>query len=488
MTQIEPREADARFEDTSSDAHVRWSEVLTRAWAPSLALVSLAVWLHAANSLLLATMVDAMLSEIGGEALVAWTVALYLVGSICAGAVSGLAATRFGLRPAMAAAAALFAFGCAVNALASSMEVVLGARLLQGIGGGGLMALSFVAVGRLFPPRLTARVIAVVSGVWGASALMGPLIGGLFVQYASWRAALWAFAAQAAVLALWMTFGLRGRALGAAGTKGTTRAPLLRLALIAAGVVSIASGGIVDGIPASAAAVAIGFACLWGARRLDARRGEDRMLPVGAFGLREPSGAALLMVLSAAFCLVAFTAYGPILMIRLHGATPLTAGYALGAISVSWSTAAVLASSLPSRRDPQTIALGMTLAALSLPGFALFVPEGPVAAIVAMGVMEGAGFGLAWTFILRRAQALAAPQDAARVASALPTAQQLGYAAGAAYAGIAANAAGFAADADAQTLREAARLLFLAPLPAAVLCLVAMVRFTRAPLPGRAVA
>ena len=89
------------------------------------------------------------------------------------------------------------------------MPVLLVGRLMEGIGGGGLMALAFVAVGKLFPPRLTARALAVVSTLWGVSALLGPLTGGLFVAYADWRWGLWAFAAQAAALAVWIALVLR---------------------------------------------------------------------------------------------------------------------------------------------------------------------------------------------------------------------------------------------------------------------------------------
>ena len=57
------------------------------------------------------------------------------------------------------------------------------------------MALSYVAVARLFPERLMPRLLALVSAGWGVSALCGPLIGGAFASMGWWRGGFWAFAA-----------------------------------------------------------------------------------------------------------------------------------------------------------------------------------------------------------------------------------------------------------------------------------------------------
>ncbi|MDE0253564.1 MAG: MFS transporter, partial [Rhodospirillaceae bacterium] len=91
----------------------------------ALILVCAGVWLHAADSLLVATMLPALVAEIGGEALIGWTVSLYEIGTILTGAASGLLAARYGVRLPMTIAAAAFAAGCAISALAPSMWVVL---------------------------------------------------------------------------------------------------------------------------------------------------------------------------------------------------------------------------------------------------------------------------------------------------------------------------------------------------------------------------
>ena len=99
-----PPTCDAAHDSPATD-HVSWFEFLGAGYAAPLILVSLGVWLHAADSLVVATMLPAIVAEIGGAAFVSWTVSIYEIGSIVAGAASALLTLRLGLRGPMAAAA-----------------------------------------------------------------------------------------------------------------------------------------------------------------------------------------------------------------------------------------------------------------------------------------------------------------------------------------------------------------------------------------------
>jgi len=453
-----------------------WKEIMGRQYGPSLALVCAGVWLHAADGLLVSTMTPAIVADIGGIALIPWTVALYEIGSIVAGAASGLLALRFGVRRPMALAACLFAFGCAVSALAPEMWVLLAGRLLQGFGGGGLMALSFVSVSRLFPSRLMARVMGALSTVWAASAFMGPLIGGLFVELATWRLGFWAFAAQAAVLAVWLASRREVSARTAeAAQRG--RFPFVRLLWLCAGVVAIAYAGVSVSAIRTPLFVAIGLVCLAIFLLLDAHRPASRLLPHHPFSLRRPVGAALTMILCFAAATVAIGLYVPFVITRLHGVSALVAGYVIALEAIAWAISAALLSGLPEKRDRLAIVTGLVIVTISIPGFAYAVPNGPVVLVALCGILQGAGFGMAWTFILRRATAIAPPGDTDLVAGAIPTVQRLGYALGAAYVGIIANAWGIEhVDADG-ALERAATAIFLACLPLTVVGLIATARF-----------
>jgi MFS family permease len=103
----------------------------TVGWAPTTALC-LGVWLHAADSLLAATVMPSAVAEIGGLAFIYWAIALYQLGSIVAGAGTGMLAIRLGLRAAMSVAALVYGGGCVASALAPDIATMLLGRLVQG--------------------------------------------------------------------------------------------------------------------------------------------------------------------------------------------------------------------------------------------------------------------------------------------------------------------------------------------------------------------
>ena len=106
---------------------------------------------------------------------------------------------------------------------------------------------------------------------------------------------------------------------------------------------------------------------------------------------------------------------------------------------------------------------------------------GPVWLVALFAAAEGIGFGMSWTFILRRAIGRADADDAERLASALPTVQRIGYALGAAWAGLVANAAGIADDMSRPELARAGAAVFAACWPLALAALPMAFRFTRRP-------
>ncbi|SDG42618.1 MFS transporter [Sulfitobacter delicatus] len=466
MTQITPDSIE------TPNAYVSWGEFLGSAYAASLALVCLAVWLHAADSLIVATMLPSIVAEIGGAALVSWSVSIYEIGSIVAGAAAALLTMRYGLRGPMSLSAALFGAGCALSAMSPTMTVLLVGRGLQGLGGGGLVAMCFLTIGVLFPRRYAARALAAVSTFWGISAFLGPLIGGFFVEYATWRLGFWFFAAQAFGLALWIA--LRGGIARPAAVTEMDRFPVTRLALLCLAVVLISLGGVRVEPLSTTLYVGAGLACLgWFLWRDNAAKG-DRLLPAAPIDPRHATGATLLMLFLLSMATVAILAYGPLLMVAVHGTSALVAGYIVAASSVGWTLTAVLVSGAPERQDRAWITAGMAMTTLAVAGFAYAVPQGPLWLIAVFALFEGGGFGLAWTFILRRITALVAEDEVQRVSGAMPTVQRLGYALGAAYVGIIANASGFLTMDGPAEAAHVAGWVFLSCVPLALAGLMAM--------------
>ncbi len=462
---------------TSSPAYISWRAFLSARHTPALALVCLGVWLHASDSLIVATMLPSIVTEIGGAAYVSWTVSIYEIGSVFAGAASALLSMRYGLRWPMGGAALLFAAGCALSAISPVMELVLAGRALQGLGGGGLVALSFVAAGVLFPRAHRARVMATVSAFWGMSAFLGPLLGGLFVEYATWRIGFWFFAAQAGLLALWIF--RHPEAAPAHSTPASTGFPITRLALLCLAVLLISTAGVRVEFWRTTLLALAGLSCLIWFLWRDSKADQDRLLPHAPFDPRTATGGTLAMLLLISMSTIAILAYGPILMSLIHGMSALSAGYVVACSSIGWTLAAIAISGAPETQDRLWIITGMTLTALSVAAFTIVVPHGPPLLIAAASFAEGFGFGMAWTFILRRITALVPETEIARVSGAMPTVQRIGYALGAAFIGIVANASGFLNMDSAKDAAQVARALFLASLPLACLGLLAMIGLVR---------
>lgn len=462
---------------TAGAAHVSWGEVLTRRQIGPLLLVCLGVWLHAADALIVATMMPAIVQSIGGEDYLAWSIAIYEIGTILAGATGAWLTLRIGLRLPMGGAALLFAAGCFISAAAPDMPILLFGRLLQGIGGGGLTAMSFIALNRLFTPRHMARVMGLISVLWGAAAFLGPLIGGFFAENLSWRWGFVAFAAQALALGGWVLLILRLDSEPPATATG--RLPLARLGLLGFGVVAVAWAGIGVEALRTASLLFIGLGALFLFLHLDSRAGAARLLPRQPLDPRKPIGAAQLMNLTMSMATIGLAAYGPLLMTLIHGAPPLAAGMILAVEAIAWTIAAFVLSGAPERRDPALIATGIACVAAGVATTAWFLPHGPLPLIAIPAALQGFGFGMAWTFVLRRARHLAPTDEVERLSGAFSTIGHFGYALGAALLGILANAMGFSLTMTAPEAAHLATILFLGCLPATAIGLHATWRFVR---------
>ena len=251
-----------------------------------------------------------------------------------------------------------------------------------------------------------------------------------------------------------------------------------RIILLGTGVVLVAEAGVSQGIAETIAWVAAGVALILAFLHFDARAGRGgRMLPLGSLDWRKPSGQVISMVLFLSAATTGLITYGPLLMTQIHGMSPFETGIVLLLESVGWSVVAVIAAGIPDRYEKQMIAAGFTLAMSGVALLAIIMASGPAYAITFGSVMMGAGFGLAFVSMIRRATRLVDESDRERVASAIPTTQRLGYALGAAFTGMIANASGFGETASLETARQAAHAIFTIALVPAVIGLAATALF-----------
>jgi MFS family permease len=452
-----------------------WREMAAAGGLGRFLLVCLGVWLHSADSLATATVVPAIVGEIGGTAYVAWTISLYQIGAVVAGSATALLCQRLGLRNVLAGAATIYGAGCVMAAMAPSMTVVLTGRLIQGAGGGMLLSLSYVAIQQSFAEELWGRLFGIVSLVWSAGSLIAPLIGGVFAHLGAWRLVFWSFALQAGLLAA-MAAMLMPSSVPQANPPG--RLPLLPLFVLSAASYAIAAAGVAAGRATAVAECVSGLALLWLAAWLD-RRSRHRLLPEDTLSLRHPVGLGLFSVFALAAATTGFWAYGPLILQAMFGTDPLVSGYILAGEALAWTAGTVALAGIKPSSANVAIRAGAALVFIGSAGFALAVPSGFFAAIVACALLQGLGFGVCWPSIVHRIVRNAREHETTLAAAAPGTVQRIAYSVGAAATGIVANAVGLGDGVTASTARIAGFWVFAAFIPLLIAGLASAWRFTR---------
>lgn len=442
--------------------------------------VSLGILLHATNETMIATIMPAMVDDLSGVELVGWSLAIYELGAIVAGASAGRLVSYVPLRTNMTAAALVYAAGALICASSASMPLFLAGRLVQGLGGGALVSLAFVSVERLFPARIWPQLFGIISAVWGVAAFSGPLLGAVIAEALSWRWAFGLFALGGAAMAgasfaVLNTPGARRRIAGAA----LPRFPYAVLAVLTFAILLIASAGVRIEPLRSSLLLAAGLVGLAVFFRLDARNARSRLFPSRLFDWATPVGAGMTMVATLSVATCSLAVYGPLLLTALHGISILTTGYIIAAESISWSILSILVANAPPRRERAIIVTGAVMIAAGIAGFAYTIPLGSIPLILLCALLQGGGFGIAWPFVTRVIVAAAQDDERTIASSAVPTMQRIGYAVGAAATGIVANAAGFADGLNPATAARVAPWVFLAFVPLAMVGCVAAARTAR---------
>lgn len=147
----------------------------------------LVMLLASLDQTIVSTALPTIVGELGDLAHLSWIVTAYLLATTIVTPLYGKLGDLFGRKIVLQSAILLFLFGSALCGLSRSMGELIAFRALQGLGGGGLMVITMAVVGDLFSPRERGRYQGIFGGVFGLSTVLGPLIGGFFVEHLSWR-------------------------------------------------------------------------------------------------------------------------------------------------------------------------------------------------------------------------------------------------------------------------------------------------------------
>ena len=153
--------------------------------------VALVIALGSLEKSIVTTPLPMIGAELHAGAALTWVVTAYLLAAPAVLPLSGKLSDLFGRVRGLNSGIGLFLAGSVACALSQDLPTLLAARVLQGLGGGGLIALAFTVIADTIPPREVGKYQGYISAVYAVSSIAGPLLGGYFTEQLSWRWIFW---------------------------------------------------------------------------------------------------------------------------------------------------------------------------------------------------------------------------------------------------------------------------------------------------------
>ncbi|MFJ4579202.1 MDR family MFS transporter [Streptomyces echinatus] len=285
----------------------------------------LGLLLAALDQTIVSTALPTIVSDLGGLEHLSWVVTAYLLASTAATPLWGKLGDQYGRKRLFQTAIVIFLIGSALCGMAQDMPQLIAFRALQGLGGGGLMVLSMAIVGDLVPPRERGRYQGLFGAVFGATSVLGPLLGGLLTEHLSWRWVFYVNLPVGVVALVVIAAALRiprrtaGHVIDYLGT--------FLIAAVATCLVLVASlGGTtwawdsaqVIGLAVLGVALAVAFVAV-------ERRAAEPVLPLKLFRVRTFTLASVISFI-VGFAMFGAMTYLPTFLQVVHGVSPTLSG------------------------------------------------------------------------------------------------------------------------------------------------------------------
>jgi EmrB/QacA subfamily drug resistance transporter len=150
----------------------------------------LGLFTAAMDQTVVATSIPKIVADLGGFGLFSWVGTGFLLASTTTVPIVGRLSDMFGRKPFFMLGIVVLLLGSALSGSSQNIEQLIAFRVIQGFGAGMIMSIAFTIVGDVFPPAERGRWMGLMSGVFAAASVLGPLIGGTLTDHVDWR---WVF-------------------------------------------------------------------------------------------------------------------------------------------------------------------------------------------------------------------------------------------------------------------------------------------------------
>lgn len=442
---------------------------------PLLTAIMLSSALMAVDATVLATAVPSIVADLGEFSRYPWLFSGYLLAQAVTVPVFSKLADTYGRKPVILTGIAVFIIGSALAVVAPSMTALILCRIVQGIGAGAVQPMGQTIAGDIYSVRERAKVQGYLASVWAVSSMLGPLIGGLFSQYVSWR---WIFAINIplgllAAVMVWRNFQEK--------VERTKHRVDIEGALVLTLGLTLLLLGLLEGGAAWEWTSTASLVCfLGGTVALVAFVLIERRAAEPVINLRLLSSRLIVhaVVISAAIggIVLGLTSFVPTYLERTADATPVTAGIAVAALTIAWPLASANAGRIYIPWGFRaSITLGSSIVLVGAVLLLLVVGQPSVWLIVGVAVVLGAGMGFTGAPNVVAAQSSVGWSERAEVTGLTMFARSAGSAVAVAVFGTISNAiiTGGDGEQDITTMIDATTGVFYGVLVAAIILLIA---------------
>jgi EmrB/QacA subfamily drug resistance transporter len=397
----------------------------------------MATFMAAVENTIVGTAMPSIVGSLGDFHLFSWLFVAYLLFQAVSVPIYGRLSDLYGRKKVFFAGAGIFLLGSTLCGFAHDMYWLIAFRAVQGMGAGAVQPVAYAIVGDIYTPTERAKVQGFLSSVFGISAVIGPTLGAFLVEHASWSAVFWVNLPIGAIAMAMLATFLKEQPHHKppsidilASLLLTVGAGALMLAMIQAAQIPLWLLLTCTAVGLSALVALVRHERHAPAPMLPIRFWTNRVIALGNFG-SFAIGAVMMSV----------TGFLPTYLQGVMGRGAAATGVALGAMSIAWAFASIVAGRLMIRTSYRTSAmLGGALLALGSLVLVVMTPTSGTAWGALGATLVGLGMGSCNTTYLVSVQAAAVLRERGAATASNMFMRIVGQSTGAALFGALVNA------------------------------------------------